>query len=166
MAGKSKKSSKNGKPKVATQAIEALKAAILRIEMVVKEQKVNGAAWAKVRKVIKADAEITGSLLDSKGRSCVIGGLMLAAGIKPRRGQGTPNDGQKEALMRAYPGMTSDMISDLMGMNDAYDDRKERQAALLKEVKGFKPRKDTKADRNQRVRDEIQNLTDSLFYLY
>lgn len=57
----------------------------------------------RAARVVRADAEIRGELLDARGRTCAVGGLMVAAGIRPRVGQERPTRAQMRELERRYP---------------------------------------------------------------
>jgi hypothetical protein len=82
--------------------------------------------------VIERDSRITGELLDKNGNTCAVGGLMVAAGIKPRVGQEEPTSAQDLQLVKAYPVLARAelMLGAIMDANDDNTNRRDRVVAV------------------------------------
>lgn len=92
-----------------------------------------------IRTVIEHDAEIQNEYCNEEGQTCVIGGLAKAKQI-PLPANAENNEflntlpSFENDLLNAYPEVTASELNNLQYINDAYMEREERQAHLLKEV--------------------------------
>ena len=91
-----------------------------------------------ILKVIDEDAEVMSQLCSSTGLMCITGGLAHAAGI--------PKDQLRTHLylymseikaVELVFGIGYSKLDTLLGINDNYTDRSERQAALRKKVEAW-----------------------------
>ena len=103
--------------------------------------------YALLRRVIRWDAEITGVLCNEKGQMCVVGGLLHYGFKVPKnklfgRIQSiTDKTGAwckvQDFLPSRLSVLTPERVDELMHINDRHDGRSDRQAALLRLVKGW-----------------------------
>ena len=75
----------------------------------------------KIEAVIDTDATGTGYLLDSRGKMCVMGGLLAAAGVDPEDFRGRASlSGENVSTIKLEYGLTDHQIVVLIQENDLW----------------------------------------------
>ena len=101
----------------------------------------NKRQYEQAVRLLKADCQITGSLLDDAGQTCAVGCLALAAGVSPRtlKRQGGAIDSCTQAgivkAIRKKFGLELETLCNIQHHNDCNSDRKHRVKMVVLQVR-------------------------------
>jgi len=83
----------------------------------------------KILEVVENDANGRGRLNDGEGHYCALGGLLLAAGGRPRPGSVMLSEAQSDRLKRVY-GLEENVQTWVPPINDYFNTTEARRLAL------------------------------------
>ncbi len=97
--------------------------------------------YERAVKLLKADCQITGALIDDAGQTCAVGCLALAAGVSPRtlkRKMGAIDSDKQSGLVKAIQkkfGLDLDILCTIQHRNDCNSNRKMRVKEVVRAVR-------------------------------